>query len=614
MATPKTRKTNTGRSGSTPRTRKRPKTPKTSDKDTPPAGNTPPPAGTPAAGAAAPAPAPSRPFLGTKIAVGGTVGYLTIDQLLKRYGGKSTPVQASAGAGEVAQSGGSTNVSMNEPAGSTDVGTDSNPSQEEVPFWVKNQAYMQKEVDRGTGSVRAPDGGSATEFQNQYINSQLRDANSPFSQALARMNQNTASARQAANDRESIKYGNVPVSSQNRAMLNDYRAYTNSSPSKGSVGNQNMSVNTSTPLGANAANPNSPIQNGGARGANAPLGMGMQSFSVPQTPPTRADIERNMSMAGPVGPNLDEMPPEVRARIQAESAIVNATNSAGEAIKGAAGRAVNTAKDVLSNAASYIPAGMRGGAGPVGSAGGTGGEDVNSPDPEELQSNADRVLDEREVQNKNFAQHYADYADNIAYGIETGDYSYDTGVTDDLVNAGFQATGDLYAANLLGQSPALVKNAVFGQYGAKSAAAMGRNETARSVFASKEPWKQTGKAIAESYAKGSSTVSGLARAGGTAAMRTAGKVMPYYSLIDAAYSGGEELLSDNGVRSTYHGGGARGKAMGTGAAILNGLTMGAYDTIGANYGPSDFSKKNNASKDPLGTAWLTEQFYNKFIK
>lgn len=506
---------------------------------------------------------------------------------------------------------------MNEPAGSTDVGTDSNPSQEEVPFWVKNQAYMQKEVDRGTGSVRAPDGGSATEFQNQYINSQLRDANSPFSQALARMNQNTARARQAANDRESIRYGNVPISAENRRMAeNNPVAYTNESPSKGVIGTGRMPVNTSTGVGMNAANPNSPIQDGGARGANAPLGMGMQSFSVPATPLTRAEIERNMAMANqrPLGPNLDEMPPEIRARIQAESAIVNATNSAGEAIKGAAGRAVNTAKDVLSNAASYIPAGMRGGAGPVGTAGSTGGEDVNSPDPEELQADAENALEERRNMNINRGQEWMDLADSVGNNIEEGNFGYEDGLLGDAVDVGFGVTGDMYTASLLGQSPALVKNALTGQYGAKSAAAMGRNETARSVFASKEPWKQTGKAIAESYAKGGSTVSGLARAGGTAAMRTVGKAMPYYSLIDAAYSGGEELLSDNGVRSTYHGGGARGKAMGAGSAILNGLTMGAYDTIAANYGPNDYAKKTGASKDPLGTAWLTEQFYNKFIK
>lgn len=216
--------------------------------------------------------------------------------------------------------------------------------------------------------------------------------------------------------------------------------------------------------------------------------------------------------------------------------------------------------------------------------------------------------------NINRGQEWMDLADSVGNNIEEGNFGYEDGLLGDAVDVGFGVTGDMYTASLLGQSPALVKNALTGQYGAKSAAAMGRNETARSVFASKEPWKQTGKAIAESYAKGGSTVSGLARAGGTAAMRTVGKAMPYYSLIDAAYSGGEELLSDNGVRSTYHGGGARGKAMGAGSAILNGLTMGAYDTIAANYGPNDYAKKTGASKDPLGTAWLTEQFYNKFIK
>ena len=499
---------------------------------------------------------------------------------------------------------------MNEPSSSTDVGTASNPSKEEVPFWVKNQAYMQKEVDRGTGSVRAPDGGSATEFQNQYINSQLRDANSPMSQALARMNRNTVSSRQAEGDRESIQYGNVPISRGNRQMLNNPVAYTNQSPARGAVGTGNMSVNTSTPVGFGVTNPNSSIREGGAFGNTANLGLGMQSFNVPETPTTRAEIERNMAMQNMNGPDVS---PENRTRLEAENYISGAARSVGNAVSGAAGRAVSTARDVLGNAASYIPTGARGEVGPSGEAGEAipaGGEDVSL---EELQAQADAVMEEKRNANYNFANSYTDLADSIGYNIEDGNFGYEDGLLGDAIDLGLNVSGDLYTNSLLGQAPALVKNTLTGQYGAKSAAAMGRNETIRSTLG-KQAWKQTGQAMAQSYAKGASTVGGVAKAAGTGAMRLAGKAMPYYSLIDAGISGGEELFTDKGVRTAYHGGGARGKAMGTGAAVLNGLTMGAYDTIAANYGPNDYAKKTGASKDPLGTAWLTEQFYNKFIK
>lgn len=553
------------------------------------------------------------------LAIGGGLGGLLLNQLHKRgFFGGSKPVEAPAGTEEVTASGGSSNVSMNDPESSTDVGTKSNPSQEEVPLWVKNQAYIQGEVDKGTGFIKPPAGyqGTATEFQNQNINSQLRDPNSPMSQALARMNRGTAMARQAAIDRESIRYGNVPMSSENRRLAeNNPVAYTGQSPSRGNVGTGSMPVNTSNSVGMNAANPNRAIPDGGAFGRNAPLGMGMQSFSVPATPLTRAEIERNMAMANqtPLGPNLDDMPPEIRARIQAESAIVNATNSAGEAIKGAAGRAMSTAKDVLSNAASYIPTGFRGEAGQQGAAGRVGGENIDNQSPEELQDSAEAALENRRNMNLNRGQEWMDLADSIGNNIEEGNYGYEDGLLGDAVDLGLGVTGDMYTASILGQSPALVKNALTGQYGAKSAVAMGRNDTLSSQFG-KEARKQIYKATGESFAKGGSTLGGLARAGGTAAMQTAGKLMPYYSLGDAAWSAGEELLSDNGVRSTYHGGGTRGKAMGAASAALNGLTMGAYDAIAANYGPKDYAQKTGASKDPLGTAWLTEQIYNKFIK
>jgi hypothetical protein len=529
--------------------------------------------------------------------IGGTA--LLYDQLNKRYGGglkmSDASVEATASPEGSTPSGGSSNVSMNEPSSSTDVGTASNPSKEEVPFWVKNQAYIQKEVDKGTGFVKSPDGGSSTEFQNQYINSQLRDANSPMSQALARMNRNTVSSRQAEGDRESIQYGNVPVSRENRQMLNNPVAYTNQSPARGAVGTGNMSVNTSTPVGFGVTNPNSLIRGGGAFGNTASLGLGMQSFNVPETPTTRAEIERNMAMQNMNGPDVS---PENRTRLEAENYISGSARSVGNAVSGAAGRAVSTARDVLGNAASYIPTGARGEVGPSG---------------EELQDQADAVMEEKRNANYNLANSYTDLADSIGYNIEDGNFGYEDGLLGDAIDLGLNVSGDMYTSSLLGQAPAMVKNTLTGQYGAKSAAAMGRNETIRSTLG-KQAWKQTGQAMAQSYAKGASTVGGVARSAGTGAMRLAGKAMPYYSLIDAGISGGEELFTDKGVRTAYHGGGAKGKAMGTGAAVLNGLTMGAYDTIAANYGPSDYGKKTGASKDPLGTAWLTEQFYNKFIK
>lgn len=664
-----------------PRTPKNPPNPKPNPKPNP----NPAPAGGPAP---APAPAaPSRPFISSKLALAGGSGYLLYDQLNRRYGGGVKLKADDAGSPDGSGSGSQEVTPSGEPPSSTDVGTASNPSQEEtakkeeLPFWVKNQAHFQKEVDKGTGFIQSPDGSSSTEFYNRYNNSQLRDPNSPMSRALARMNRDTANARQAAIDRESIQYGNVPISASNRQMLNNPVAYTNQSPARGAVGNSNMLVNTSTPVGAGVANPNSPIQNGGAFGNTANLGLGMQSFSVPQT---RAEIDRNLAMQSMNGPEISpevrarleaenaisgtarnvgnaisgaygtardalrniglsipsgagaEVTPEERARIEAEKRIVDTTRNVGNAVSNAAGNVVNTAKDVLRNASSYIPAGARGEAGAatpavpaapaagsssapispsasssaVDGAGTAGGEDVSL---EELQAQADAVMEERRNTNLNFAQTYSDIADSIGYNIEDGNLGYEDGLLGDAIDLGLNVSGDMYTASLLGQAPSLVKNTLTGQYGAKSAAALGRNETVRSTLG-KQAWKQTGQAMAQSYAKGASTVGGVARAAGTGAMRLAGKAMPYYSLIDAAYSGGEELLSDNGVRTAYHGGGAKGKAMGAGAAVLNGLTMGAYDTIAANYGPSDYAQKTGASKDPLGTAWLTEQFYNKFIK
>jgi len=69
------------------------------------------------------------------------------------------------------------------PDSSTKVGTDSNP--ENLPFYIKQQAHMLKQ---GGTAIKPPADyrGTATEYMNEYNNSQLQDPNSPLSKALIR--------------------------------------------------------------------------------------------------------------------------------------------------------------------------------------------------------------------------------------------------------------------------------------------------------------------------------------------------------------------------------------------------------------------------------------------
>lgn len=558
-----------------------------------------------------------------KLGVGGYAvnqiidAYKDVAAKAKQQGATGTPAtqssgNANAGGGEGQAPSGQDVVMNDTPA---NAGTGSTATQKEEPLWAKNQAYIQSEVDKGTGFIKPPAGyqGTATEFQNQNINSQLRDPNSPMSQALARMNRGTASARQASIDRESMMYGNVPMSSENRRLAgNNPVAYTDQSPSRGIVGRGSMPVNTSTAVGMNAANPNRAIPAGGASGRNAPLSMGMQSFSMPADPLSNQEMQRLGSIGAP----------------QAEPPVTGSGPTMADEVKGQQEYYDMLMKDLENGLAGVGPsAGTSGVTGPAGESGPMGTDPLAQPlsedqvdngqqpnaqepevSPEEVKAQADWDNYMKFVNKGNMFTDMGESVATVGEDIQKGDWG---AALKDGYNTFMQGKGLKYTGQYLGT----------GALAAKQLATMKGVNAARNVIGESgstlartygpQAWRSAGNAVAQA-AKSTGPLAvpkAMLKGGAELAGQAAGKYIPLATLLDAGIEGGKELAG-GGPRSDYY----KSRGAGAATAAANALTLGGWDTVLANYGDPDYAATMGVHKDPLGTGQLVESIYNAFQK
>jgi hypothetical protein len=263
-------------------------------------------------------------------------------------------------------------------------------------------------------------------------------------------------------------------------------------------------------------------------------------------------------------------------------------------------------RDSVMSAFGADDGGESGAAGDAGTAG-TEGEQPTAPlSPEEADPNdpdfqawlrSEQAQNDRYMANENIVQKLARTGRALRQDYEQGEYGMD-GMAGDVLGAGLDLKGLGHDVGGLAMAGRMATNPY-----SSLARELGGNQTLGKMLG-KNAWKSVGRAASNAYARSGSVLGGAARYGKALAGGAIGRALPFYSLGEGVYQGGKELIS-GGAKSDYFGNRGKGAA----AALANSLTFGGFDTVAANFS-DEYAKKTGASKDPLGTAWLTEKVYN----